>query len=117
MKKLLLFIAIALVSCGDPELVPNKLFGTKWERFALHSPVNNKDMYYYLLFVDNTTVKSYLLYDKVERTEIDDTGTYTIDGDNITLTINGHISTGIIEPDKITTKNHLGVVGIYKKVY
>lgn len=119
MKKLLILLVIGMASCREHVVPPKEqdvLVGTKWERFALKSPVDNNNLYYYLEFYSGGKAESYGMWDLDSEPVNHTKGSYTIAGSDVVFNFGGIVSTGVLDGRKITTKNNIGVVGIYEKV-
>jgi hypothetical protein len=67
-RLLLFFLLIQFSSCSKKESEPaiNPLTNTTWSRYAFRSPVDNRDVYYYLCFKTNSSLEEYIRYFKAE---------------------------------------------------
>lgn len=67
-RLLLFFLLLQFSSCSKKEAEPaiNPLVNTTWSRYGFRSPVDNRDVYYYLNFSKNSSLEEYIRYFKAE---------------------------------------------------
>lgn len=108
-----------LIGCKKEEATPQDiLVGTTWSRFVVKSPVNGKEMWYYLSFKQGNTVENYLKYNKTELVESTFSKlSYQRVSDTKLLVSNQNlkIDTIIINKDKITYINSSNIKVYYNK--
>jgi len=85
-------LLLAISACqpgtpGPPADTIDEYTGHTYVRYGFKSPVNGKEVYYYLSFLKNAGIESYVKYNKTERGPDTQTGTYTQTGTTNTGTV------------------------------
>jgi hypothetical protein len=110
-----LFAILGCSSSKDENPAPkDPLVGTTWVRFGFKSPLNNKDVYYYLTFIDNNKVQNSMRYNKTEATGDVTTYSYTFNNSILALITPTETITGEVIDNKINLKAKAGVL-VYTK--
>lgn len=88
-RLLLFFLLLQFSSCSKKEAEPatNPLTNTTWSRYGFRSPVDNRDVYYYLNFTTNSSFNEYIRYFKAEPNVDIKSHSYSYNPEDSTATI------------------------------
>ncbi len=122
MRYALYLILFTSLSCSKPTPVSpptddiDSWTGQTWERYGFKSPVNNKEVYYYLTFKKNQTFDNYIRYNRTEAPTSVETGTYISNKAGFSFTLNGVSFPGTFTSDgKLILSTSAGSLTYTKK--